>query len=198
MGAISLSLEELKRTVLNKASLEAEEIIRDAYEKAKSIIREAEEKKKAIIEEERRKIIGELGLEAKLAEARREARLIIAKAKQEVVDEIKGRIKEILENMSVESRRNSLRKLLYESLEELKKCGFGVEGIVVHVSPRDKGIIADILREIGVNAEIVEDRGISGGLLISTPNGEISIDNTYEARMEKLLRTLLTEVFRGV
>ena len=198
MGAISLSLEELKRTVLNKARLEAEEIIRDAYEKAKSIIREAEEKKKAIIEEERRKSISELGLEAKLAEARREARLIIAKAKQEVVDEIKGRIKEILENMSVEGRRNSLRKLLYESLEELKKCGFGVEGIVVHVSSRDKSIIADILRELGVNAEIVEDRGISGGLLISTPNGEISIDNTYEARMEKLLRTVLTEVFRGV
>ena len=193
-----MSLEELKRAVLNKASLEAEEIIRDAYEKAKSIIREAEEKKKAIIEEERRKIIGELGLEAKLAEARREARLIIARAKQELVDEIKGRVKEILENMSVESRRNSLRKLLYESLEELKKCGFGVESIVVHVSPRDKDIIAGILREIGVNAEIVEDRGISGGLLISTPNGEISIDNTYEARMEKLLRTLLTEVFRGV
>jgi V/A-type H+-transporting ATPase subunit E len=198
MGAISLSLEELKRTVLNKAKLEAEEIIRDAYEKAKSIIREAEEKKKAIIEEERRKSISELGLEAKLAEARREARLIIAKAKQEVVDEIKGRIKEILENMSVESRRNSLKKLLYESLEELKKCGFGVEGIIVYVSPRDKSIIADILRELGVNAEIVEDRGISGGLLISTPNGEISIDNTYEARMEKLLRTVLTEVFRGV
>jgi V/A-type H+-transporting ATPase subunit E len=192
-----LSLEELKRTVLNKAKLEAEEIIRDAYEKAKSIIREAEEKKKAIIEEERRKSISEIGLEAKLAEARREARLIVAKAKQEIVEEIRRRVKEILENMSLESRRDSLRKLLYESLEEMKKCGFRVEGLIVHVSPRDKSTMADLLRELGVNAKIVEDRGISGGLLLSTPNGEISIDNTYEARVEKVLRSVLTEVFRG-
>jgi len=192
-----LSLEELKRTVLNKAKLEAEEIIRDAYEKAKNIIREAEEKKKAIIEEERRKSISEIGLEAKLAEARREARLIVAKAKQEIVEEIRRRVKEILENMSLESRRDSLRKLLYESLEEMKKCGFRVEGLIVHVSPRDKSTMADLLRELGVNAKIVEDRGISGGLLLSTPNGEISIDNTYEARVEKVLRSVLTEVFRG-
>ncbi|MGB9816236.1 MAG: V-type ATP synthase subunit E [Desulfurococcaceae archaeon] len=192
-----MSLEELKRTVLNKAKLEAEEIIRDAYEKAKSIIREAEEKKKAIIEEERRKSISEIGLEAKLAEARREARLIVAKAKQEIVEEIRRRVKEILENMSLESRRDSLRKLLYESLEEMKKCGFRVEGLIVHVSPRDKSTMADLLRELGVNAKIVEDRGISGGLLLSTPNGEISIDNTYEARVEKVLRSVLTEVFRG-
>jgi V/A-type H+-transporting ATPase subunit E len=192
-----LSLEELKRTVLNKAKLEAEEIIRDAYEKAKSIIREAEEKKKAIIEEERRKSISEIGLEAKLAEARREAKLIVAKAKQEIVEEIRRRVKEILENMSLESRRDSLRKLLYESLEEMKKCGFRVEGLIVHVSPRDKSTMADLLRELGVNAKIVEDRGISGGLLLSTPNGEISIDNTYEARVEKVLRSVLTEVFRG-
>ena len=192
-----MSLEELKRTVLNKAKLEAEEIIRDAYEKAKSIIREAEEKKKATIEEERRKSISEIGLEAKLAEARREARLIVAKAKHEIVEEIRRRVKEILENMSLESRRDSLRKLLYESLEEMKKCGFRVEGLIVHVSPRDKSTMADLLRELGVNAKIVEDRGISGGLLLSTPNGEISIDNTYEARVEKVLRSVLTEVFRG-
>ncbi|MCC6041877.1 MAG: V-type ATP synthase subunit E [Desulfurococcaceae archaeon] len=193
-----MSLEELKRTVLNKAKLEAEEIIRDAYEKAKNIIKEAEEKKKAIIEEERKKIISELRLEAKLAEARREARLIIAKAKQEIVEDIKKRVREILENMSLENRRSSLKKLLYESLEELEKCGFEVEGILIHISPKDKDIMVDILRELKINAKIVENPSLTGGLLISTSNDEVSIDNTYEARVEKILRTVLIEVFRGV
>lgn len=193
-----MSLEELKRTVLNKAKLEAEEIIRDAYEKAKNIIKEAGEKKKAIIEEERKKIISELRLEAKLAEARREARLIIAKAKQEIVEDIKKRVREILENMSLENRRSSLKKLLYESLEELKRCGFEVEGISIHISPKDKDIMVDILRELKINAKIVENPSLTGGLLISTSNDEVSIDNTYEARVEKILRTVLIEVFRGV
>ena len=192
-----MSLEELRKTVINKAKLEAEEIVREALEKARNIIKEAEEKKKAMIEEERRKLLSELELEAKLAEARREARLIVAKAKHEVVEEIRGKIKILLENMDEDKRRKSLRKLLLESLEELKNCGFKVENIVLYVSPRDKGIVENLLRELNINGKIVENSGIIGGLLISTPGNEVSIDNTYSSRVEKILRAVLPEILKG-
>jgi V/A-type H+-transporting ATPase subunit E len=191
-----LSLEELKRVILEKAKLEADEIVKEALEKAKSIIRDAEEKKRAIIEEERKRVLGELGLEAKLAEARREARLIIAKTKQEIVEMLKKNIKELLDNMSEEYRKVSLKKEILESLNELKTCGFSVENIIIHVSPRDKNIVESILREININATIIEDQRISGGIILSTSSGEVYIDNTYETRLEKVLRSILPELFK--
>lgn len=193
-----MSLEELRKTVLEKARLEADEIIRDAMEKAKNIIREAEERKKAIVEEERKKALSELGLEARLAEARREARLIIARVKHEIVEEVRGRVKELLEGMSLEKRRESLKRLLYEALEELRSSGFEVDNIIVYVSSRDRELVKDLLREIGINGEVVEDRDIIGGLRVSTRGGEMSVDNTYNSRLEKALRTILPEVFKGV
>lgn len=191
-----MSLEELKRVILEKAKLEADEIVKEALEKAKSIIRDAEEKKRAIIEEERKRVLGELGLEAKLAEARREARLIIAKTKQEIVEMLKKNIKELLDNMSEEYRKVSLKKEILESLSELKTCGFSVENIIIHVSPRDKNIVESILREININATIIEDQRISGGIILSTSSGEVYIDNTYETRLEKVLRSILPELFK--
>jgi len=192
-----LSLEELRRAVLEKARLEAEEIVREAFERAKGIVREAEEKKKAIIEEERRRVLSELGLEAKLAEARREARLIIARTKHEIVEELKKNVRELLDTMSEDERRDSLRKLLLESINELRTCGFSVENIILYVSPKDRKIVEGILMEMNISASIIEDQKISGGVIVSTPSGEVYIDNTYESRLERLLRSVLSELFRA-
>jgi len=192
-----LSLEELRKAVIERAMLEAEEIVREAQKRAESIIKEAEEKKRAIIEEERRKILSELGLEVKLAEARREARLIIARTKHEIVEELKKNIRELLDTMSEDVRRNSLKKLLLESLNELRTCGFSVENIVIHVSPRDKKIIEEVLREMNIKASIIEDQRITGGVVLSTPGGEVYIDNTYETRLERILRSVLSELFKA-
>lgn len=192
-----MSLEELRRAVLEKARLEAEEIVREAFERAKGIVREAEEKKKAIIEEERRRVLSELGLEAKLAEARREARLIIARTKHEIVEELKKNVRELLDTMSEDERRDSLRKLLLESINELRTCGFSVENIILYVSPKDRKIVEGILMEMNISASIIEDQKISGGVIVSTPSGEVYIDNTYESRLERLLRSVLSELFRA-
>ena len=192
-----MSLEGLRRVVLEKARLEAEEIIKEASERAKSIIRDSEEKKKSIIEEERRRVLSELGLEVKLAEARREARLIIARTKHEIVKELEKKVRELLDTMSEDVRRNSLRKLLLESLNELKTCGFSVENAVVYVSPRDRKIVESILMEMNINASIIEDQRISGGVILSTLSGDIHIDNTYETRLERVLRSVLSELFRA-
>lgn len=192
-----MSIEELRKAVIERAMIEAEEIVRDAQKRAEGIIREAEAKKRAIVEEERRRILSELGLEAKLADARREARLIIARAKNEIVEELKKRVRERLESMSVDERRESLRKLLGESLEELRKCGFETTGLIIRVSPRDKDLLEEIIEEMGLTATIVENEGIVGGLVISTPEGEVYIDNRYETRLEKALRNVLSELFRA-
>jgi V/A-type H+-transporting ATPase subunit E len=192
-----LSLEELRRAVLERARLEAEEIVKEAEKKAMSIVKEAEERKRVLVEEERRKALSELGLEAKLAEARRKARLIVAKTKHEIVEELRRRARELLNNMGADARRRSLRELLFESLDELRACGFDLEGVAVRVSPKDRSVIEDLLREAGVSTIVVEDQGISGGIIVSTVGGEVSVDNTYETRLERALRDIVSELFGG-
>jgi len=192
-----LSLEELRRAVLEKAILEAEEIVKDAQKRAESIIKEAEEKKRTILEEERKRVLSELGLEARLGEARREASLILARTKHEIVEELKKRAEELINTMSMEERKESLRRLLQESLEEMKKCGFDLTGVIVSVSPRDRKLIEDLLEEMNLTVTVVEDERITGGIIVSTPGGEIYVDNTYETRLERALRRVLPELFRA-
>ena len=192
-----MSLEDLRRAIYEKARIEAEGIIKEAREKAKMIIKEAEERKKSVIMEERERILNEVEFEVRLAEARREAKLIIVKAKYEVVEELKKKVWELIKNMSEEDRLKSLEILLRDSVEVLKAMGVEPNDVIIRVNPRDRKLIKLLLSRIGIRGVIVEDRLMSGGVIVMSGNGDISVDNSYETRLEACLRELLPKIFKG-
>ena len=161
------------------------------------IIKEAEERKKSVIMEERERILNEVEFEVRLAEARREAKLIIVKAKYEVVEELKKKVWELIKNMSEEDRLKSLEILLRDSVEVLKAMGVEPNDVIIRVNPRDRKLIELLLSRIGIRGVIVEDRLMSGGVIVMSGNGDISVDNSYETRLEACLRELLPKIFKG-
>ncbi|MEL9998409.1 MAG: V-type ATP synthase subunit E [Sulfolobales archaeon] len=189
-----MSLEDLRKTIIGKARAEAELIIREAKERAEKIIKEAEERKKELVNEERRRVINEAEFEVRLAEARREARLIVAKAKYEVVEGLRRRVWELIRGMSYDERLKSLENLLKESLEVLKSMGVVANELVVYVAPNDRKLMESLLGRLGIKGNVVEDSRISGGVVVVS--GEVTVDNSYDTRLDRCLRELLPQLFR--
>jgi V/A-type H+-transporting ATPase subunit E len=191
-----MSVEELKRVVLEKARAEADQIIAEAYKKAEAIVREAEEKRKRFIESEKSKLRRELQVESRIGEARRRARLVLSSARAEIAREIEEKALEKLGNLDPEKRAASLRILLEESLAELRRAVPSLNKVEVYVSPGDKSNIEQLLRTMGGNVDfkVIEDPSIIGGVKVSS--GEVVVDNTYNTRLRKASVEVFKEVLR--
>jgi len=191
-----MSVEELKRVVLEKARAEADQIIAEAKKKAEAIVREAEEKKKRFIDSEKSKLRRELQVESRIGEARRRARLILSSIRAEIAREIEEKAFEKLNNLNSKKRVESLRILLEESLGELRRAVPSLNKVEVFVSPGDRSNVEELLRAMGGNTEfkVIEDPGIIGGVKVSS--GEILVDNTYNTRLRKATVEVFKEVLR--
>lgn len=195
------SIESLREAILRKASEEAERIVASAREEARKILEEAKERKRAIVDSEKRKVISEMNYEARIAEARAKARLLVSGAKYELVNKAVSRAIRILEGLEPEARALSVRSLLAEAVGEAENSLGALSKLIVYVSERDLEVARAAVRELAVLRGLeVELRaaGISGGVIVEDPEGRVRIDNSYESRVSLLLSRLSRDLIREV
>jgi len=191
----------LREAVIRKALEEAEAIVQRAEEEGRRLVREAEEKKKAMIEEERRRVLAGLGYEASIAEARLRARLIVSKAKSDLLNSVISKAVDILRSLPPNLRLESLRKLVEESLDDIVASLGTVRKLVIYVAEQDvelaRGVIAHISMERGIELELRSAK-ILGGVVVEEPESGVTIDNSFDSRLSravsKLKKDLLEEV----
>lgn len=193
-----MSIEELKRAVLEKAKIEAEHILKKAEEEAKNIIEEARKKKLMLIEEKKREMVAKLNPDARIAEARYKARLILAEAKDSIIREIITRVNSILDSLPQNIRFESIKRLVDESLQEIFNSVGKVDSIVIKISSKDANLI-DAIKEYveqsyNIRVKDVHTINISGGIIVEHSSGEIIIDNSYEERLKKILRSIMPQL----
>jgi V/A-type H+-transporting ATPase subunit E len=195
-----MSVEELRRSILEKARKEAEAIIAKAEAEAKRIVEEAKNRKKSIIEEERAKIVSELNPEIKLAEARYKARIIVAEAKNSIVNEINNSVIALLRGLSREKRLESLIKLAEEAVEIVLDSVGSVSEIDIKLSPQDMEFANIVKRHIEekyrVKVARIEKANILGGIIVECFDGSVAINNSYGERLKKALRSMLPSLMR--
>ena len=187
------SIDRLREAVLAKAREEAERIVREAEERAKKIVEEVEERKRKEVEEARKKLFEEVGYEARIAEARIKASQMIARVKNEVMEELKKRVFEELEKLGVEERKKSLEKLFDEAL---------ASGVIsgrfrVIVAPRDSGIAKELVIDRGLGDRVISisvKEDMMGGVILESEDGSTRVDNSYETRLEMVLRRRASEI----
>jgi len=73
------------------------------------------------------------------------------------------------------------RRLVEETIEAAREGAF-----VVHVDPRDRELCTRTLTALKVSREIRTDLTSMGGLVISSPDGRITLKNTLESRLERV------------
>lgn len=196
------SLELLKKAVLEKVLKEAEMKISRAEEEAKRIIEEAGKVKRNRVEEERKRIIEELNYDAKIAEAKLNARLIIHNVKHRIIKEIEKSIINFLINLDTEARLQSLFRLLDEALQHIFQSYGNVNQIVIKISKHDINL-ANQLKEYarnkyGIEVINIESTEILGGLIVESADGIISVDNTYNSRISIILKNMLPSLAKEI
>lgn len=192
---------ELRRAILSKAEEEARMIVHGAEEEAKRIVDEAYKLKQQEIAKEKEKVVKEVNYEARIAEARLRARMLIAEAKNSVLRMLENSIWGYLNVLSPQQRERSLLNLMREAIKALIEDLGGGGRIVVYVSKVDleiaKRVAALISTELGVDID-VRELNMSGGVVVSSPDGNVIVDNSYESRLKRIITASLGEIRREV
>jgi vacuolar-type H+-ATPase subunit E/Vma4 len=195
--------DALREAVIRKALEEAEAIVRKAEEEARRLVKETEDRKRLVVEEERRRALADVGYEARVAEAKLRARLIISRARSELLGSVISRAVDILRSLPPDLRLNSLRKLVEASLDNALASLGTVRKLVVYVAEQDIELARDLVtrigRERGIELELRTAK-ILGGAIVEEPESGVIIDNSFDSRLSRLIsrlrRELLEEVLR--
>lgn len=189
-------MEKISEAVLGKVKLDAQQIIKEAEDKALQEVENAEKELESRFEEEKRKAIEEAEREATIiqTQASIEARRELSRIKADIIDNIISTVKATLRNTS--SDESSLLSLIKEVVD-----GLGVDKARIYVSPKDMSKVQRFLeRDQELASRIIEIKEFdcTGGVIAETIDGKISLDNTYDTRLEMLLPRILPEISKGL
>ncbi|WP_309492438.1 V-type ATP synthase subunit E [Candidatus Hecatella orcuttiae] len=187
-----------------------EEILADAHAEAKKRIEEAEKQARELVqkaEEEGRKVEenaeAETREEAKLiedrrlSEARREASLKILAEKNRLIGQaFKEAEKKLRGIVKGEAYLKSLRHLTALAASQI-----GSESIKVKLNEKDLERSQQVLQKLKLpsNMKVTFDKKplkSIGGCVVSTPDGRVVIDETFETRLLFAEKTLKKEVWK--
>jgi vacuolar-type H+-ATPase subunit E/Vma4 len=188
-----METDKIREAILDKAKGEASKIIKDAEAKAREMISDAEGQKDRKFEEEKKKVITEANREASktLAQASLKARQNILANKDTVINEVIAKVKE---ELAKEVKDKTLfERIIKEALDALES----EEKMRLLVSSKDVGIVREVVGENGALKEKIEEvkeADYLGGVVVETIDGMVSIDNSFDMRLEMLMPKILPEI----
>jgi V/A-type H+-transporting ATPase subunit E len=188
-----METDKIRAAILEKAHKEAEEIVANAKAKATALIAQAKEQKKKRFEEEKKRII---------SEAQREASRILAqsslKARQEILKEQDAVINEIIAKTKIDLTENATGEKAFAILiREAVEAFESKEKLRLLVSPRDVAIVRQVVKgDEDLKEQIAEvgERDCLGGVIAESMDGMVSIDNSFEVRLEMLTPKIMPEL----
>ncbi len=190
-----MKADKIRKAVLEKAGKDADKITSDAGLRASEMIEEAKDRRRQRFEKEKKMIIDEARREASkiLAQASLKARQEILKQKNAVINEIISKVKNELRQAAPDKK--SLLHLIKEAIDAFET----EDSVRIFVSHKDAGDVSKIIEEnSSLSQKITEVREIDclGGILAEKTSGMVSIDNTFDTRLEMLMAKILPEIGR--
>jgi len=188
-----MKTDTIRTAVLEKAQAEADEITANARMKAAELIANAKEKKKRQFEEEKNRIIAEAGREASriLAQSSLKARQEVLREKDAIINDIITRVKNDLRGTPMDEA--TITRLIDETMEAFET----EEKIRLFVSPRDSAAVHTVVeKDPGMKERITEivEFECLGGVMAESIDGMVSIDNTFDMRLEMLVPKILPRI----
>jgi len=198
-----VSLEELRKSVIEKARLKAEKILENARKQAEELVESAKREYMERLRQRKEEIITQVREEesrkytARISELNAE----LLKLKRKLIEDIVKEATERIKNLSKTERKESIKRLLKDSL------GSGIigGGFRVKVIERDLKLVKEAVKELGLQKDLIAAEIIPedylGGLIIENEDSSVAIDNTYRTRLERAIRIILgelnKEIFKG-
>jgi V/A-type H+-transporting ATPase subunit E len=169
----------------------------DARTRATEMINRAKEQRQSRFEDEKKK---------RISEARREASKITAqsslKSRQDILREKDAILNKIIEKVKDQLSRTTMEKEHFLSLARETLEAFETDKqVVLFVSPKDLTTVRSFIEEdsnLKDKISNVKELDCLGGILVQTEDGMVSIDNTYDTRLEMLMPKILPEVGKNL
>ena len=188
-----METDKIREAILKKAKGEADKIVADAEIKAREMIEKAKDQWKNKFEEEKKKII---------SEAHREASRIMAqtslKTRQGILREKDNVINVIIENVKKELPEEVMDSKVFLPLIKETIDAFETDKQVrIYVAPKDIKVVHEIIKEDSeLKEKIFEVKELDclGGIIAESTDGMVSIDNTFDMRLEMLMPKILPDI----
>lgn len=189
-----MTMEKISEAILGKIKKESDDIIKEAEEKARERVEKAREQHNARFQEEKTKKLGEAVSEASRIQAQTSIsiRMELLKVKNEIINEIISRVTKKLAD-SPQGAQIAV-DLINEGIRALN-----AKKVIVYVSAKDIDNIKTIVKknkELSSRIVDIKETGCVGGAIVEDPESKLSINNTFDTRLETLVPRILPEISR--
>ena len=184
---------KMREAILSKARQEAQILIDEAKSKAGEVVGKAQEQWERRLEAEKKRLLSESrrGAARIIAQADLKARQEILKEKDSIIREMIGKVKERLTENTSET--STLERLITEAVDAFESD----QALKIMASGKD----IKRVREIVAASPVLKDRitGVSeaacmGVVICESVDGKVSVDNTYDTRLQMLIPRILPQV----
>ena len=179
-----MALEDILRALEEKAEVRIQAVQADSQQRVAEIMSEVERDAERTRRARLKKVEDAVRSEstAIIYSAQLKAKNELIKAQEETVDEAFRLAEQKLKELSREERYSKiLVVLLNESLEFFE----GSE-VLIQVRPDDRGLVEKMMAEKQQPYRISDTPlEASGGLVVSSPGGEVVVSNTFESRLDR-------------
>ena len=197
---MSSGTDKIVSSIMSEAQGKADLIIQDANAEASAIKAQAE--KTAEVEatkiKENGKKQSEMRYQQIISEAKMNARRAKLDAKEDVIDAAFNQATGELKEKAAEGGddyKTSLSKMIKEAADELASDDLIIQLNEADTNAFKEGISSGDSFEIdGVKFQLGEPIDVIGGAILKTSNGDIEVNNTIEARLERYKSILRSEV----
>ena len=196
---MSSGTSKIVDSIMSEAQGKADVIIQDANAEVSAIQAKAEKtaevEKTKILENGKKQ--SEMRYQQIISEAKMNARRAKLGAKEEVIEaafsQATGELKEKASSGNDEYK-DSLSKMIKEAADEI-----GGNDLIIQLNEADTNalkseISSDTFELEGVKFKLGEPINVIGGAILKTSNGDIEVNNTIEARLERFKSILRSEV----
>ena len=196
---MSSGTSKIVESIMSVAQEKADSIIQDANAEVSQINAKAEKtaevEKTKILENGKKQ--SDMRYQQIISEAKMNARRAKLGAKEEVIEaafnQATGELKEKAASGS-EDYKDSLSKMIKEAADEI-----GGKDLVIQLNEADTNALkselsSDTFELEGVKFKLGEPIDVIGGAILKTTNGDIEVNNTIEARLERFKSILRSEV----
>ncbi|WP_406535215.1 V-type ATP synthase subunit E [Methanobrevibacter sp.] len=196
---MSSGTDKIVSSIMSEAQGKADVIIQDANAEVSAIQAKAEktaEAEKAKILENGKKQ-SDMRYQQIISEAKMNARRAKLGAKEDVIEaafnQATGELKAIASS-GEEEYKDSLSKMIKEAADEI-----GRDDLIIHLNEADtnkfkQDLSSDSFEVEGIKFTLGEPIKAIGGAILKTSDGDIEVNNTIEARLERYKSILRSEV----
>ena len=197
---MSSGTDKIVSSIMSEAQGKADVIIQDANADASAILAKAEKtaevEKTKILENGKKQ--SEMRYQQIISEAKMNARRAKLGAKEEVIEAAFNQATGELKEKAAEGNndyKDSLSKMIKEAADEI-----GGNDLIIQLNEADTNkfkqeISSDNTFELdGIKFQLGEPIKTIGGAILKTSNGDIEVNNTIEARLERFKSILRSEV----